>query len=220
MAMRLRRDHDTEVRHDRDHDGVDDRAEHSGHHAADRPVVARDHEAARERFGGVNLGACFFGWLVAIGLTVLLTGIIAAIASAVGYSENLTQSDAERNAGSVGLAAGIVLVVVLLMGYYAGGYVAGRMSRFDGARQGAVVWLIGLIVTLLAAAAGWIAGDQYNVLNRVDLPSIPLGEDTMTWGGVITGLVILVGTLLTAMAGGAVGRRYHSRVDREAYRTV
>ena len=34
---------------------------------------------------------------------------------------------------------------------YGGGYVAGRMARFDGGRQGFRVWLLGLLVTIAAA---------------------------------------------------------------------
>ncbi len=109
-----------------------------------------------------------------------------------------------------------MLVAILLIAYYSGGYVAGRMSRFDGARQGLMVWLIGLLVTLVAVALGWIAGDQYNLLDRVDVPRIPIPSDDITLGGIITAVAVLVGTLLAAMFGGTVGRRYHSRVDRAA----
>ena len=35
----------------------------------------------------------------------------------------------------------------------------------------------------------------------------------MTVGGVIVLLIVLVGTLLAAMAGGKAGERYHRRVD-------
>lgn len=175
-----------------------------------------DEEAARDRFGGANLGAAFFGWLVAVGMTALLTGILAVVATAVGYNSGITQSDAERAAGTVTLVTAIVLLAVLLIAYYSGGYVAGRMSRFDGARQGLMVWLIGLLVTLVAVALGWIAGDQYNLLDRVDVPRIPIPSDDITLGGIITAVAVLVGTLLAAMFGGTVGRRYHSRVDRAA----
>src|SRR5690242_16179278 len=100
---------------------------------ADDTVVTEEStgsDETYEKFGGANLGAAFFGWLVATGVSVLLIGIIGAIAAGIGDAQDITQSDAERSAGTVGLTSAIVLVAVLLIGYYAGGYVAGRMSRF------------------------------------------------------------------------------------------
>jgi hypothetical protein len=175
-------------------------------------------DEAYEKFGGANVGAAVFGWLVAVAVAVLLTGIVGAVAAAVGDANNITQSDAEREAGTVGLASAIVLVAVLLIGYYAGGYVAGRMSRFDGSRQGALVWLIGLLATVIAVAVGWAFGSAYNVFDRVDLPRIPIPHDQVTTGGIVTAVVVVVGTLLVAMAGGSIGRHYHARVDRYADR--
>ena len=192
--------------------------DHDTRHENDDTIVTDETDEAYEKFGGANVGAAFFGWLVATGLAVLLIGIVGAVAAAIGDAQDVTQSDAERDAGTIGLTAAIVLVAVLLVGYYAGGYVAGRMSRFDGGRQGALVWLIGLLVTVIAAGVGWIFGDRYNVFDRVDLPSIPIPNDQLTWGGVLAGVVVLVGTLLAATAGGHVGRRYHARVDRYADR--
>jgi hypothetical protein len=180
----------------------------------DRPVY--DESLARDKFGGANLGAAFFGWLVAVGVTALLTGLLAVIATALDYSGNITQDDVQRAAGSVTLVIAVVLLVVLLIAYYAGGYVAGRMSRFDGGRQGVAVWVIGLLVTILAAVLGWVAGDQYNLLDRVDLPRIPIPTDNITIGGIVTGVLVLLGTLVAAILGGVVGRRYHDRVDRAA----
>jgi hypothetical protein len=173
-------------------------------------------DPAREKFGGANLGAACFGWLVAVGVTALLTGILAVIATALDYSGNVTQSDVQREAGSVTLVIALVLLAVLLVAYYAGGYVAGRMSRFDGGRQGVAVWFVGLLVTVAAAVLGWVAGDQYNLLDRVDVPRIPIPTDSVTLGGIVTGVLVLLGTLLAAIAGGIVGRRYHDRVDRAA----
>jgi hypothetical protein len=69
----------------------------------------------------------------------------------------------------------------------------------------------------VAAVLGWVAGDQYNLLDRVNVPRIPIPTDQVTLGGIVTGIVVLLGTLLAAIAGGAIGRRYHSRVDRAAY---
>lgn len=181
-------------------------------------VVTRDTDEAYDKFGGGNAGAAFFGWLVAVAVAVLLSGVVGAVAAAIGNANDITQSDAERSAGTIGVAAAIALIVVLVIGYYAGGYVAGRMSRFDGGRQGFLVWILGLVITVVAVVVGWIFGDQYNVFDRVDLPRIPIPHDQVTTGGVVTGAAVVVGTLLAAVAGGTVGRHYHARVDRYADR--
>ncbi|MEJ7744149.1 MAG: hypothetical protein WKF73_17350 [Nocardioidaceae bacterium] len=171
-------------------------------------------EERREQFGGFNLGADFFGWLVAVAMTVLLAGIVGAIAAAVGSTVEINRSEAERQAGTFGVATAITLLVVLMLAYYAGGYVAGRMSRFDGGRQGVGVWLFGLVVTLLVLGVGAVFGSEYNIFDRVNLPSMPIPTDTATWGGIITLAAVLLGTLLAAFLGGKMGQRYHSKVDR------
>jgi len=56
------------------------------------------------------------------------------------------------------------------------------------------------------------------LLDRVDLPRIPIPHDQLTWGGVLAGVIALLGTLLAAVAGGKVGRHYHDRVDTYAGR--
>ena len=177
---------------------------------------ARNDAEARDRFGGANWGACVFGWLVAVGVAILLTSIVGAVVTAVGSGAQVSQNEAQREAGTIGVAAAITLLVVLAVGYYAGGYVAGRMSRFDGARQGFGVWVIGLVVTILVLALGAIFGNQYNLFDRVNVPRIPVSTDQIGWGAVITAVAVLVITLVAALLGGKVGHRYHDRVDRAA----
>jgi hypothetical protein len=202
-----RRNHDSDTLHDeRPSQVVEDRA-----HARDH--TAYGHEAAHERYGGMNPGADFIGWLVAVAVAVLLTGIIGAVAAAVNEQTEISQSATDREAGTIGLVAAVVLVVVMAIGYFTGGYVAGRMSRFDGGRQGFGVWVIGLVVMLLAAGLGALFGREYNVLDRVDLPQLPVSDEAASLGAMITGLVLLVVTLLAALAGGKVGRGYHRKVD-------
>ena len=176
----------------------------------------RDH--AREKFGGMNLGAWFFGWLVAIAMTILLISIVGAILTAVGSSTSITQADAKSQAGTIGIATAVALLVILALAYYFGGYVAGRMSRFDGARQGALVWIIGLLVTIVAAVLGAVFGSQYNLLGRVNLPRLPISADQAGIGGIIAAVVILAVTLLAAILGGKIGNHYHTRVDKAALR--
>jgi len=181
------------------------------------PVDDRGAEERRhEEFGGINWGSAFFGWLVAIGLAAILTAFVSAAGAAVGLTE-VSESEAEANAETIGLIGAILLLTILWLAYYAGGYVAGRMSRFDGGRQGLGVWAIGLVATVLLAVAGVIGGAEYNVLERLNLPRIPVDEGDMTGGALITLALVIVGTLVAAMAGGKVGRRYHRKVDRAGY---
>ena len=178
-----------------------------------REVRARQ----REEFGGINWGAAFFGWLVAVGLGSLLVAILAAAGAAVGLTENVSESDATANAETIGLGGAIALLVVLMIAYYCGGYVAGRMSRFDGARQGFGAWMIGIAVTILLALAAVILGSEYNVLEQLNLPSLPVGDSTLTTGGAIALAAVVLGTLLAAVVGGKAGERYHRKVDRVGF---
>jgi hypothetical protein len=172
-----------------------------------RDVRARQ----RDEYGGINWGAAFFGWLVAVGLGVILIGLIAGGGAAVGLTQ-LSGSDTK----TIGIGGGIALLVVLMIAYYAGGYVAGRMSRFDGARQGAGAWLMGVLITVILGVVAAVLGDQYNVLGQLNLPRIPIGAETLTTGGIIATVAVLLGTLIAAVAGGKVGERYHRRIDRLA----
>ena len=58
-----------------------------------------------------------------------------------------------------------------------------------------------------------IGGAEYNVLERLDLPRIPIEEGDLTTGGAIALAAVLVGTLFASMLGGRAGQRYHRRVD-------
>jgi MFS family permease len=167
----------------------------------------------RDEFGGLHWGSAFFGWLVAVGIAALLTALLSAAGAAVGLTETST-SDATQSADAIGIVGGIVLLAILLIAYYAGGYVAGRMSRFSGPKQGIGVWAIGLAVTIVLAVAGAVLGAEYNVLGQLNLPRIPVDEGSLTTGGLIALAAIVIGTLLAAIAGGKVGTRYHRKVDR------
>ena len=171
----------------------------------------------REEFGGVNWGAAFFGWLVAIGLGALLVGLLAAMGAAVGLTDLNPEDTTGTATGPVGIGGAVALLAALAAAYYCGGYVAGRMSRFDGARQGLGAWLIGLLVTLLLAVAGALLGAEYNVLEGLNLPALPVGDAELVSGGAFALALVVLGTLLAAMIGGKGGEHYHRKVDRAGF---
>ena len=160
----------------------DDVDRHRGLGRTDRQQVVA---AQKARYGGISWGAAFFGWLSANGMAVILIALLSAAGLAFGLSDAVDPAGRGGRLGDVGigLGAGIALLVALFLAYLAGGYVAGRMARFDGVKQGVAVWVIGLVVVVLLALAGLVFGSQYNVLAQLDLPRIPVDEGTATTAG-------------------------------------
>jgi hypothetical protein len=168
-------------------------------------------EREREEFGGMRFWTAFFGWLTATGMTVLLIAAVGAVAALFG-AQNLLRTSGAQTAG---IASAIALVVILFIGYYCGGYVAGRMARFSGAKQGLAVWLWAVIIAVLLGIVGAVAGTQASVVGQLgSIPNLPLSPSTLTVAGAITAAVALVVMLLGALLGGLAGMRYHRRVDR------
>jgi hypothetical protein len=175
-----------------------------------KPVYI-NREAQHERFGGFNIGSAIFGWLVATGISAIIASILAAAGSAIALSK--VDEATSGSLKTIGIVGGILLLITLAIAYYAGGYVAGRMSRFDGARQGFGVWIIGIVITIILAAAGAILGSKYNVLQTLNLPHLPIKGSSFTTGGLITSLLSLLVTLAAALGGGKAGEAYHRRID-------
>ena len=177
-----------------------------------RDVRARQ----RAEYGGLNWGAAFFGFLVAVGMAAILAGIATAAGAALGFT-NMSQSSANANADTIGLVGGIVLIAIIAIAYFCAGYVSGRMSRFDGGRQGVGAWVLGILFTIALGLAGWLFGPDWNVFDKLGLPNVPIDNGTLTTGAVVTGVLVLVVSLLTAIVGGKAGERYHWKIDRFGY---
>ena len=211
--------------HDHDHDPTTTR-EAVGAHAVDAPAgtrraAPRDVALEEERFGGMKFGSAFFGWLTATGMAVLLTALLAATGAAVGLATDTSVDQAAGGATSnpqtVGIVGLVVLAVVVFVSYYCGGYVAGRMARFDGTRQGLAVWLWALLIAVLVAVLGAVAGDEFNVLGRLNgFPRLPVGEGELTTVGLLTAAAVAVTSLVGALLGGKAGMHFHRKVDRTA----
>lgn len=177
------------------------------------PTLDRERVLRREReqFAGMHFWLAFFGWLTATGMTVVLLALIAAI-GALFHAQNLLGS---QNAQAAGIGGVIALLVVLLIAYFCGGYVAGRMARFSGLKQGLAVWLWALIVAILLGIAGAVAGSQAGVGNQLgSVAHLPLSPSTLTAAGIVSAVAVLIVTLIGALLGGLAGMHYHRRVDR------
>jgi hypothetical protein len=202
-----------DTHHDAQYDGRHDTRYVETDHVAPETrgeIVARE----REHHGGVKIGASFFGWLAATGMAVLLTAIVAATGVLTGEATgNDTPSEAVDATGlqidELSVLGIIAALAIWFVAYYCGGYVAGRMARFDGIKQGIAVWVWALVVAIVIAVLAAVAGDEYTVSDG--LPNID-GEPSTTViiGVVVVALVSLVG----AMLGGLAGMRFHRRVDR------
>jgi len=178
-------------------------------------VVARE----KDRYGGIKWGSAFFGWLTATGTAVILTAVLVAAGAAVGLSTGTdagdVQGQATQNAGTISVVGGILLLAVLLIAYYCGGYVAGRMARFNGVKQGIAVWVWAIVIAIVIAVAGATLGEKYDILDRVGgFPRLPIGGDDVTTGGIIALVIAVVAALVGAILGGLAGMRFHRNVDK------
>lgn len=178
-----------------------------------------DHDSVRARekdaFGGIKVGAAFLGWLTTIGAIILLVAVVTAVATGIGIDTNVSTQELR----GVGIGVAIVLLVIVAIAYFTGGYVAGRMARFNGARQGLAVWLWAVLIAVVLAVVGLVADSQTNITSQVNLPPIPASSSDVTAAGLIGLAIVLAVTLVAAILGGLAGMRFHRRVDRAGFDT-
>lgn len=221
MSRRERREAAREDRTDEDKETRVIRTPGSGTTSESGAYPRGYFEAAEERedrlrdmYGGVDWLASFLGFVFAAVAGAVLSLIAGLILMPLGFSLDF-------GAGELGPAVitGLVILGVLIfLTYFFGGYVAGRLARFDGGRNGVmtVVWAL-VVGVLILAVSGFLPGAIFagvqNVMQTAVLPTI---------GGLadlgIVGIVIIVAILLIALLGGLfggrVGSRYHSEIDR------
>ena len=172
----------------------------------------------RDMYGGVDWLASFLGFVFAIVAGAVFSLIAGLVLAPLGFSVNL--GDGEIGAAII---TGLVLLGILVfLTYFFGGYVAGRLARFDGGRNGAMLLLwSGVTVLVLALVNAILAGllpseiaDDINNFIQNDLLST-IGN--LSQLGVV-GVVVFVGALLLALLGGflggRLGSRYHAEIDR------
>ena len=171
----------------------------------------------RDMYGGVDWLASFLGFVFTVVVGLIFSIIAGLVLAPLGFSVSL--------GGQLGAAVitGLVLVGVLVfLTYFFGGYVAGRLARFDGGRNGAMLLLwSGVVVLVLALVNAVLAsflpsGISENINNFIQndlLSSI----GSLSQLGVV-GVVVFIGALLLALLGGflggRLGSRYHAEIDR------
>ena len=160
---------------------------------------------AHRRYGGFDAGAALAGLLAATGMTALLGGIAGAIGT-IGYQLDTDASTDTMSTG--GFVAGLV---VLLLSFLVGGWVAGRVARYEGGLNGLVA--AGLFIALSAIMAGMGAwfGERYDIFADIRLPQWFSNFSNAT--AILSAVVALVVMVAAGWFGGVLGSRYHRRVD-------
>ena len=163
--------------------------------------------AARERFGGIDVPATLVGMLTALSTVLILAGLVGAAIGVVGYQTGL-----EENAQDLSIGSLIGGVAILFVAYVVGGWAAGRIARYDGARNGFATGVWTLIFAAILAALGAWAGSEYDVFQNVQLPQW-FDADALTTEAIISGVAAVAAMFIGGMLGGLWGERYHRRAD-------
>ncbi|MDQ5817873.1 MAG: TIGR04086 family membrane protein [Actinomycetota bacterium] len=172
----------------------------------------------RDMYGGVDWLASFLGFIFALVAAAVFSLVAGLVLAPLGFSPNL--GEAQIGAAVI---TGLVLVGILVfLTYFIGGYVAGRLARFDGGRNGAMLLLWSFLAVAVLALAGGIlssflpAGIAGGIRNFIQNNVLATLGNLAELGGV--GIIVAAGGLLLALLGGflggRLGSRYHSEIDR------
>ncbi|HEX6710359.1 MAG TPA: hypothetical protein VF068_08490 [Rubrobacter sp.] len=171
----------------------------------------------RDMYGGVDWLASFLGFVFAVVVGAVFSAIAGIVLVPFGFPPDL-------GTGRIGASVitGLVLLGVLIfLTYFFGGYVAGRLARFDGGRNGAMVLAWNFIVVLILALVAVVfsgflpAGAAEGVGNLVDGAASTVGGLASAGVvGVIAAVAAVLIALLGGFLGGRMGSRYHAEIDR------
>lgn len=191
---------------------------YTGYSTGYNEVLREREEYLRDIYGGVDWLASFVGFV----FTLLFAGLLGAAAGFFLLAPlGLQQSLAGGQLTSTALTGFAVVAGVLFFAFLFGGYISGRMARYDGGRNGAMVllWMV-LIAALLLVLSGVLgqvisgtpAGDLVGAALNSGSNAVDLLGGLGTSGIVIAGGLLLA-ALLGGMLGGRLGSRYHREID-------
>jgi hypothetical protein len=171
----------------------------------------------RDMYGGIDWLASFLGFVFAIVLGTIFSAVVGLVLVPFGITPDLS-------GGQIGASVitGLALLGVLIfLTFFFGGYVAGRLARFDGGRNGAMVlvWMF-IVVVILALATAIFSGflpagmaeDTVNLVDRMVSTAGNLADAGVV--GLVTAAAALLLALLGGSLGGRMGSRYHTEIDR------
>ena len=200
--------------------------------SAQRPDTVRDatpyprgyFEAVEERedrlrnmYGGVDWLASFLGFVFTVVLALVFSTIAGLVLVPLGFPPELSGGQL----GASVLTGLAVLGVLIFLTYFFGGYVAGRLARFDGGRNGAMVlvwtFIVALILALIAVVfSGFLPSGVAEAIANLARGTVS-AAGTLAGAGA-AGIVVAVAALLLALLGGffggRLGGRYHTEIDR------
>jgi hypothetical protein len=180
-------------------------------------AVEEREDRLRDMYGGVDWLASFLGFV----FTVVLASVFSAIAGLVLVPLGLPPEISGGQLGASVLTGLAVLGVLIFLTYFFGGYVAGRLARFDGGRNGAMVLLWTFIVALILAVvtvvfSGFLPPGAARAIANVAQGTASTATNLA--GAGVAGIVVAVAALLLALLGGIfggrLGSRYHTEIDR------
>jgi hypothetical protein len=161
-----------------------------------------------------HLGASLAGLFAGLGALVVVGGLFAGFAAAAEFQLNLV--DAAGEVLELSTLGSILALAAVFFTFLFGGWVAGRMSRYDGAINGlgAGLWL--LFFAALFALIGAMVGAEFNVFAQAGLPDwfTALRSDFRS----TTGVLFLVLFSAAVLGGGYLGGRLGAADHRADHR--
>ncbi|WP_273846273.1 hypothetical protein [Rubrobacter calidifluminis] len=170
-------------------------------------------ERLKELYGGVDWLASFLGFVFCAVSGSVLSYIAGFVLRPLGFPANLSWP-----LNNTAVAGVVVVAVLIFLAFFSGGYVAGRLARFDGGINGAVILLWSVVLGFIAAAGGAFipSGEGDALRGLLEGRLLPGLNELLGAGGPGIGAIVgaVVVALLGGFLGGRLGSRYHAEIDR------
>ena len=180
-------------------------------------AVEEREDRLRDMYGGVDWLASFLGFVFTLVIAAVFSAVAGLVLVPFGFSPDISGGEL----GASVLTGLAVVGVLIFLTYFFGGYVAGRLARFDGGRNGAMVlaWtiIVALILALVALVfSGFLPSGVARLIANLARGTASAAGNLAGAGvvGIVVAVVALLLALLGGIFGGRLGGRYHTEIDR------